>query len=79
MTAWISALGLLDECPIVPAALTVVLERPTTQSRRPVWTRVTRFREAYGDASSASPRGVLPPFRPFATSIADSSAVSWAS
>ena len=38
-----------------------------------------RFLEAYTDASSASPRGVLPPFRPFATSIADSSAVSWAS
>ena len=37
------------------------------------------FLEAYTDASSASPRGVLPPFRPFATSIADSSAVSWAS
>ena len=41
--------------------------------------RVARFLEAYTDASSASPRGVLPPFRPFATSIADSSAVSWAS
>ena len=30
MTAWISVLGLLDECPIVPAALTAVLERRTT-------------------------------------------------
>ena len=29
-TAWISVLGLLDECPIVPAALTAVLERRTT-------------------------------------------------
>ena len=30
MTAWISLLGLLDECPILPAALTAVLERRTT-------------------------------------------------
>jgi len=30
MTAWISVLGLLDECPIVPAALTAILERHTT-------------------------------------------------
>ena len=30
MTAWISVLGLLDECPILPAALTHVLERRTT-------------------------------------------------
>jgi hypothetical protein len=30
MTAWISVLGLLDECPILPAALTAVLERRTT-------------------------------------------------
>jgi uncharacterized protein DUF6178 len=30
MTAWISVLGLLDECPIVPAALTAILERRTT-------------------------------------------------
>jgi hypothetical protein len=30
MTAWISVLGLLDECPIVPAALTAVLEGRTT-------------------------------------------------
>jgi hypothetical protein len=30
MTAWISVLGLLDECPILPAALTAVLERSTT-------------------------------------------------
>ena len=30
MTAWISVLGLLDECPILPAALTAVLERQTT-------------------------------------------------
>ncbi|MEO6238785.1 MAG: DUF6178 family protein [Vicinamibacterales bacterium] len=29
MTAWISVLGLLDECPILPAALTAVLERRT--------------------------------------------------
>ena len=29
-TAWISVLGLLDECPILPAALTAVLERRTT-------------------------------------------------
>jgi hypothetical protein len=29
-TAWISVLGLLDECPIMPAALTAVLERRTT-------------------------------------------------
>ena len=29
-TAWVSVLGLLDECPIVPAALTAVLERRTT-------------------------------------------------
>jgi Family of unknown function (DUF6178) len=28
--AWISVLGLLDECPIVPAALTAILERRTT-------------------------------------------------
>jgi uncharacterized protein DUF6178 len=27
MTAWISVLGLLDECPILPAALTAILER----------------------------------------------------
>ena len=32
-TAWISVLGLLDECPIVPAALTAILEgRKTTIS-----------------------------------------------
>jgi len=31
LTAWISVLGLLDECPIVPAALTAVLERRTTR------------------------------------------------
>ena len=30
MTAWISVRGLLDECPILPAALTAVLERRTT-------------------------------------------------
>ena len=30
MPAWISVLGLLDECPIVPEALTAVLERRTT-------------------------------------------------
>jgi hypothetical protein len=30
MTAWIGVLGLLDECPILPAALTAVLERQTT-------------------------------------------------
>jgi hypothetical protein len=30
MTAFISVLGLLDECPILPAALTAVLERRTT-------------------------------------------------
>jgi hypothetical protein len=29
-TAWVSVLGLLDECPILPAALTAVLERRTT-------------------------------------------------
>jgi hypothetical protein len=30
MTAWISVLGLLDECPVVPAALTAVLDERTT-------------------------------------------------
>jgi len=30
MTAWVSVLGLLDECPILPAALTAILERRTT-------------------------------------------------
>jgi hypothetical protein len=30
MTAWSGVLGLLDECPILPAALTAVLERQTT-------------------------------------------------
>jgi Family of unknown function (DUF6178) len=30
MTAWISVLGLLNECPILPAALTAVLEGRTT-------------------------------------------------
>ena len=30
MTAWISVLGLLDECPILPASLTAVLDRRTT-------------------------------------------------
>jgi len=30
MTAWISVFGLLDECPILPATLTAVLERRTT-------------------------------------------------
>jgi hypothetical protein len=30
MTAWISVLGLLDECPVVPAALTATLEGRTT-------------------------------------------------
>lgn len=30
MTAWISVIGLLDECPILPEALTAVLERRTT-------------------------------------------------
>jgi len=30
MTAWISVLGLLDECPILPAALTAVIEGRTT-------------------------------------------------
>ena len=30
MTAWIGVLGLLDECPILPAALTAVLERRTS-------------------------------------------------
>jgi hypothetical protein len=29
-TAWVGVLGLLDECPILPAALTAVLERRTT-------------------------------------------------
>jgi len=35
MTAWISVLGLLDECPILPAALTAVLERRTTSVSQP--------------------------------------------
>ena len=30
MTAWIGVLGLLDECPVLPAALTAILERRTT-------------------------------------------------
>lgn len=30
LTAWISVLGLLDECPILPEALSAVLERRTT-------------------------------------------------
>jgi hypothetical protein len=30
MTAWISVLGLLDECPVVPAALTAILDGRTT-------------------------------------------------
>jgi hypothetical protein len=30
MTAWISVLGLLDECPVLPAALTAVLDGRTT-------------------------------------------------
>jgi hypothetical protein len=30
MTVWISVLGLLDECPTLPAALTAVLDRRTT-------------------------------------------------
>ena len=30
MTTWISVLGLLDECPILPAALTAILERRRT-------------------------------------------------
>ncbi len=30
MTAWIGVVGLLNECPILPAALTAVLERRTT-------------------------------------------------
>ena len=30
MTAWISVLGLLDECPVLPAALTANLEGRTT-------------------------------------------------
>jgi aminoglycoside phosphotransferase (APT) family kinase protein len=30
MTAWIGVLGLLDECPILPEALTAVVERRTT-------------------------------------------------
>ena len=30
MTAWIGLLGLLDECPILPEAVTAVLERRTT-------------------------------------------------
>jgi hypothetical protein len=30
MSAWASVLGLLDECPILPEALTAVLERRTT-------------------------------------------------
>lgn len=29
MTAWASVLGLLDECPVLPAALTAILERRT--------------------------------------------------
>lgn len=30
MTAWISVVGLLDECPVLPQALIAVLERRTT-------------------------------------------------
>ena len=30
ITAWIGVLGLLDECPILPATITAVLERRTT-------------------------------------------------
>ena len=30
MTAWASVLGLLDECPVLPAALTAILEGRTT-------------------------------------------------
>ena len=39
MTVWVSVLGLLDECPILTAALTAVLERRTT-SRQPDRVRV---------------------------------------
>ena len=31
MTAWISVLGLLDECPVLPAALMAVLDGRTTR------------------------------------------------
>jgi hypothetical protein len=30
LTAWISVRGLVDECPVLPAALTAILERRTT-------------------------------------------------
>jgi len=30
MTAWIGVLGLLDECPVLPAALPAILEGRTT-------------------------------------------------
>ena len=30
VTAWISVVGLLDECPVLPAALTAILERRKT-------------------------------------------------
>ena len=30
MTAWTSVLGLLDECPVLPEALTAILEGRTT-------------------------------------------------
>ena len=51
-------------------------ERGTSNSATGTPSARAEFLRAYSDDSSASPRGVLPPFRPFATSIADSSAVS---
>ena len=60
MPAWVSVLGLLDECPVVPAAMTAVLEGHTravsatasSSSRRPA--RFRRFGRSWGSFSMCS-------------------------
>jgi hypothetical protein len=44
-TAWISVLGLLDECPIVPAALTAVLEGRSTPGSPTAFTFISTAAE----------------------------------
>ena len=47
-TVWTSVLGLLDECPILPAALTAVLERRIHRSAR---STSTSFRRGHRSAT----------------------------
>ena len=70
MPAWVSVLGLLDECPVIPAALTATLERRTGAisptefefiSTRSQLANVRKFMARFLDILSGTPSAPGPP------------------